>query len=108
MGKLKVLADGKSTQARASARGKLFEKLMGEVLRHYGYSIDRIANVNYAGMEIDIDGRNTVTGTPLYAECKCQESEVTSPKLQECGSLSQPYPYEEECNGHAILFQSRS
>jgi hypothetical protein len=54
MGRLKILASGSSPQAQAQARGKLFEKLMANVLRHYGYSIDRIASVNYAGMEIDI------------------------------------------------------
>src|SRR5690349_12976216 len=65
-------------------RGKLFEKLMAEVLRHYGYSIDHhITNVNYAGMEIDIEGRHLVTGIPLYAECECYETEmVDAPKLQ--------------------------
>lgn len=82
MGKLKILAGGKSPQAQAQARGKLFEKLMADVLRNYGYSIDRTPNVNYAGMEIDIEGRHTPTGIPLYAECKCYETEVDCPKLQ--------------------------
>jgi hypothetical protein len=86
MGKLKILATGKSQQAQAQARGKLFQDLMAEVLRHHGYSIDRIANVNYAGMEIDIEGRAIATGIPLYAECKCYDTEVDSPKLQAfCG-----------------------
>ncbi len=82
MGKLRILASGNSQQAQAQARGKLFEKLMAEVLRHYGYSIDRITNVNYAGMEIDIEGKHIVTGIPLYAECKCYETEIDSHKLQ--------------------------
>jgi hypothetical protein len=55
---------------------------MAEVLRHYGYSIDRIPSVNYAGMEIDIEGRAIATGIPLYAECKCYDTEVDSTKLQ--------------------------
>jgi hypothetical protein len=82
MGKLRILASGNSQQTRSQIRGKLFEKLMAEVLRHYGYNIDHITNVNYAGMEIDIVGRHIVTGIPLYAECKCYETEVDSPKLQ--------------------------
>ena len=82
MGKLRILASGNSQQAQAQTRGKLFEKLMAEVLRHYGYSIDHISNVNYAGMEIDIEGRHIVTGIPLYAECKCYETEIDSHKLQ--------------------------
>jgi hypothetical protein len=40
MGKLKILAGGSSASAKAQAKGKLFEKLMAEVLRHLGYSID--------------------------------------------------------------------
>ena len=81
MGSLKILASGNSPHAQAQARGKLFENLMAEVLRHYGYSIDRIPSVNYAGMEIDIEGKAIATGIQLYAECKCYESEVDSPKL---------------------------
>lgn len=82
MGMLKILASGKSQQAQAQARGKLFEELMSKVLRHYGYNIDRIPSINYAGMEIDIEGKAIATGIPLYAECKCYDTEVDSPKLQ--------------------------
>ncbi len=82
MGKLKILASGDSPQAQAQARGKLFEKLMAEVLRQLGYEIDRIPNINYAGMEIDIEGKSTATHVPLYAECKYSEASIDSPKLQ--------------------------
>jgi hypothetical protein len=83
VGRLKILASGNSPEAKANARGKLFEDLMTKVLRHYGYTIDAIPRTNYAGMEIDIEGRQIVTGIPLYAECKCYETEVDSPKLQQ-------------------------
>lgn len=82
MAKLRILATGNSSQAQAQARGKLFEKLMADMLRHNGYSIDHIPSVNYAGMEIDIEGKANMTDIPLYAECKCYETEVDSPKLQ--------------------------
>lgn len=82
MGRLIVLASGGSSQAQATARGKLFEQLMTSVLRHYGYQVDRIANVNYAGMEIDIEGKAIATGIPIYAECKCYATDVDSPKFQ--------------------------
>ena len=82
MGRLIVLAGGSSSQAQATARGKLFEQLMTSVLRHYGYQIDRIANVHYAGMEIDIEGKAIATGIPIYAECKCYATDVDSPKFQ--------------------------
>lgn len=82
MGTIKILAAGKSSQAQAQARGKLFEKLMADVLRQCGYSIDRIPSVNYAGMEIDIEGRGIATDVPLYAECKCYETEIDAPKFQ--------------------------
>ena len=83
MGRLRILASGKTKQAQAEARGKLFEELMTKVLRHYGYKIDDIPSVNYAGMEIDIEGKAIITNIPIYAECKCHETDVTSPKLQE-------------------------
>ena len=78
LGRLKIVAGGSSPSHRASARGKLFEKLMTQVLRQNGYLIDRIPSVNYAGMEVDIEGRASVTDIPLYAECKCYETEVDS------------------------------
>ena len=83
MGRLKILARGNSPQGQTQARGKLFEKLMASVLRHYGFQIDDLPNVNYAGMEIDIEGRALLTNIPMYAECKCYETDVPSPKLQE-------------------------
>jgi hypothetical protein len=82
MARLRILADGNSQQARANARGKLFEATMAQVLRHYGYKIDSLANVNYSGMEIDIEGKAIATDIPLYAECKCYEKEVDAPQLQ--------------------------
>ena len=51
-------------------------------MRHHGYDIDSIPSVNYAGMEIDIEGRHRVSSTPLYAECKCYDTAIDSPQLQ--------------------------
>jgi hypothetical protein len=82
VGRLRIAASGKSPQAQNQARGRLFEQLMADVLRHFGYAVDSIPNVNYAGMEIDIEGRSLATGLPLYAECKAYESEIDSPKFQ--------------------------
>ena len=83
MGKLKILAGGNSVQAQAQGRGKLFEELMAKVLRRYGYEIaKKRPNINLAGMEIDIEGKHLPMGIPLYAECKCYETEVESHKLQ--------------------------
>ena len=82
MGRLKILASGKTKHAQADARGKLFEALMTQVLRHYGYTFDANPNVNYAGMEIDIDGKHTLTTIPVYAECKCYDTHIASPHLQ--------------------------
>ena len=78
MGRLKILARGDSPQGQAQARGKLFEQLITSVLRHYGFRIDNLPSVNYAGMEIDIEGKALLTNIPMYAECKCYETDVTS------------------------------
>ncbi len=100
MGRLKILANGKSSGARAQARGKLFEKLMTVVLRQCGYVIDRTPSVNYAGMEIDIEGKGVVTNIPLYAECKCYETEIDSPKLQAFyGKYMAMWLSEKRCQG---------
>src|SRR3989339_611556 len=82
MSKIIILSDGNSIQAKNQERGKLFEKLMSEVLSYYGYEIDDIPSINYAGMEIDIVGKDKVYKNPLYAECKFCENEIDTPKLQ--------------------------
>ena len=83
MERLRIVAYGESEKQKANARGKLFEKITAEVLRHHGYDIDRHStNVTHAGMEIDIEGKSRITNVPLYAECKCYSSDVTSEKLQ--------------------------
>lgn len=81
---LRILASGSSQQAQSQAKGKLFEDLMTKVLRNLGYSVDKNhPNINYAGMEIDIEGRSIIAGIPLYAECKCYSTDVDAPKIQE-------------------------
>jgi hypothetical protein len=100
MGRLKILASGNSPQAQAEQRGKLFEGLMADVLRQFGYKIDAQPNVNYAGMEIDIEGRVTIGGAPLYAECKCYETDVDCPKLQAfCGKYMSRWLQDKRCQG---------
>jgi hypothetical protein len=81
--RLRIVAEGKTEQAQANARGKLFEKIAAEVLRRHGYDIDRHrTNVTHAGMEIDIEGQTHLTRIPLYAECKCYGMDITAEKLQ--------------------------
>jgi Restriction endonuclease len=83
MTRLKIIADGASDKAKSNARGKLFEEVSAQILRHNGYEIDsKRTNVTYSGMEIDIEGRARVTGLPLYAECKCYSSDIISEKIQ--------------------------
>ena len=100
MGSLKILAKGNSPQAQAQARGKLFENLMTLVLRHYGYLIDNKSSVNYAGMEIDIEGKAVIANIPMYAECKCYDTDIPSPKLQEFfGKYMTRWFKERRCQG---------
>jgi hypothetical protein len=82
MPSLRILSLRESPQASAQERGKLFERLVSDVLRHLGYVIDGIPSINYSGMEIDIEGRSIVADLPLYAECKCYDIPVDSPKFQ--------------------------
>lgn len=79
---IRIISSASIGAARNNARGHLFEKLMASVLRTYGYEIDRIPSVNYAGMEIDIEGHDLLNGIPMYAECKCYDKPVDSPSVQ--------------------------
>lgn len=100
MGRIRILTPGKNTAAQAQARGKLFEALMAEVLRHFGFSIDKITSTNYSGMEIDIEGRANATGIHLYAECKFYETEVDCPKLQAfVGKYTTRWRRDDRCQG---------
>ena len=79
----RIVAQDKSEQAQANARGKLFETISAAVLRLHGYDIDNHrANVTYAGMEIDVEGQARLARVPLYAECQCYGTEITAEKLQ--------------------------
>jgi hypothetical protein len=82
MARLIVAALGDSIQDRAQARGKLFEQLVATILRSSGFRIDRTPNINYAGMELDIEGTSPITELPFYAECTCRDTEIDSPKFQ--------------------------
>ena len=80
---LRILADGKNEKDQANNRGRLFEKVCAEVLRRYGYAIDKNApSVNYSGMEIDIEGHHEISRAPLYAECKCYSADIKAPQVQ--------------------------
>jgi len=100
MGQLKILASGRSVNAQANARGKLFEHLMADVLRQFGYEIDRIPSVNYAGMELDIEGRSSATNIPVYVECKFYDTEIDSPKMQAfLGKYTVRWRRDKRCQG---------
>lgn len=83
MEKIKIIASGDSEPKKANKRGKLFEELVAKILSYHGYEVEtKITNVNFAGMEIDVVGKNKISGTPLYAECKCYKSELESKYIQ--------------------------
>jgi hypothetical protein len=81
MNKLQIKATGKSKQDISQKRGKLFEELITSLLRHLGYEIIGKPNINYSGMEIDIEGKSIANGIPLYAECKCYDEDIDAPHL---------------------------
>ena len=100
MGRLKILAAGNSPQGQAQRRGKLFEQLMASVLRHYGFTIDNIPSVNYAGMEIDIEGSSLLANIPMYAECKCYDTDVSAPELHKfLGKYATRWFNDKRCQG---------
>ena len=60
---LRIEAPGHSIQEKNEKRGKLFEKLCRDLLRSLGYEIRQVTRVNYAGMEIDIEGEKIIEKT---------------------------------------------
>ncbi len=78
---LKILADSKTLGKKNVEKGKLFEEFMRKVFSFHGYEVED-TSINRSGMEIDIEGRTRIGRTKLYAECKCYDTEVDSPKLQ--------------------------
>lgn len=82
MGKLKILASGRSQHIRTQARGKLFTEMMTQVLNHNGYHVDHILHSDPAQMEIDVQGKHRKTGFPFYAACRFSETPMSERDLQ--------------------------
>jgi len=103
MGRLKILGHGRSSQARARSRNKLFEAMMIQVLHHYGYSVDRILHADTAEMEIDIAGVHNATGSPLFADCNFYETAVSVSRLQAFyGKYMARWHKDKRCHGLLI------
>lgn len=85
---LRIEAKGISLQDGNERKGKLFEKLSEELLNSLGYRITN-RNVNYAGMEIDLEGERTLEKTQFICECKGQKTEIGAKEFQAfAGKLS--------------------
>jgi hypothetical protein len=82
MRNLKIFAAGRSQHTRSQARGKLFAKMMTQVLNHNGYRVDRILHSDSVLMEIDVQGKHRKTGFPFYAACRFSETPMPERDLQ--------------------------
>jgi hypothetical protein len=103
MGRLKILAQGKSSQARARSRIELFETMMIQVLHHYGYRADRILHSDANEMEIDITGTHIATGAPFFADCKFYETTLSVSNLQAFyGKYMTRWHKDKRCHGLLI------
>ena len=103
MGRLKILAQGRSPQARVLARGKLFEAMMARILSHYEYSIEHILHEDTAEMEIDIAGKHKATGSPFFADCKFYETAIPASKLHAFyGKYMTRWHKDKRCHGLLI------
>ena len=99
MGRLKILAKDLSPQNR----GNLFEKIMADVLNYYGYRIEHILRAGKTGMEIDIEGQQSMAGLPFYAECKGYETSVTVREIQAFyGKYMVKWHNNKQCHGLVI------
>ncbi len=96
MEKLKILAADRSPKSRI----KLFEAMVTEALHQYGYRIGRVLNINYPGMEIDIEGKHKPTGMPFYAACKCYKKDISAKEIQAFyGNYMTKWHKDKQCHG---------
>ena len=65
----------------ADQKGKLFELLAREIMRAHGYDVSG-SRVNYAGMEIDLEGVHPLSGAPFIAECRARATPQPAPEIQ--------------------------
>lgn len=79
---LNIYVEGETKGHISKEKGKLFEQLMTDVLDQHGYRIDDIANVDYGVMEIDIVGESSITGDPIYVECKFHSKPISTNAIQ--------------------------
>lgn len=101
---LRIEAAGKSIQERNEKRGKLFEKLCRVLLRSLGYEVRLTTRVNYAGMEIDIEGEKTIEKTPFIGECKAYSSDISATLLQQfAGKLTSKWLKDKTMQGIFIV-----
>jgi hypothetical protein len=82
MGRLKILATGRSQHSRTRTRGKLFAEMITQVLTHDGYHVDHILHQDPTQMEIDVQGKHRKTGSPFYAVCRLSETPLGERDLQ--------------------------
>jgi len=101
MGRLKILAKDHSPQTL----GNLFAKIMADALNYYGYHSEHILRASERGMEIDIEGQQSMAGLPFYAECKGYETAVTVSKIQAFyGKYMVKWHDNKQCHGLLIAF----
>lgn len=71
-----ILEEGK----HLSLKGSTFEKMIKSLLDVHQYEIS--LNVNYTGIEIDLEAKHKIRDEKLYVECKAKENWVpVSPRL---------------------------
>ncbi|MGB3479853.1 MAG: restriction endonuclease [bacterium] len=83
MAKIAILGEGATEKERSNNKGKLFEALTKEILEGFGFKVTNITRVNYAGMEIDVEGNRLPDNTPFIGECKAWETQVPAEPLRD-------------------------
>lgn len=83
MAKIVILGEGATEKERSNNKGKLFEALTKEILEGFGFKVTNITRVNYAGMEIDVEGNRLPDNTPFIGECKAWDVEIPAEPLRD-------------------------
>ena len=100
MERLKIITAVRSPRAGI----KLFEGVASEVLHHYGYRFGRVLNIDYSGMEIEIEGKHKPTGMSFYALCKWSDKDIPLKEIQAFyGKYMTKWHQDKQCHGLFIV-----
>jgi hypothetical protein len=79
--RIEFLPHGDSKKQRDQEKGRLLERLVGQILQTYGYTRVELNSIVH-GTEWDVSGKAALTDSPVVVSCKCLSRSVPPEPLQ--------------------------